>query len=101
MYQLLYFLFIPLVNTEIPSFQYKRIFLETSEWTKYISTFSHPGYIQTKIECGSLCSSMKDSCDMFIYEDEGCFAGHLEHSESHSMTNDLSGTHSAYIDLSK
>ena len=94
-----FLIFIPFVLSS-STFHYKRIFLETNEWTAYISDYIDPEYIETKIECGSLCSTMQDSCDFFVY-DQGCFAGHLQNTEAHTETKDLSGTHSAYVNLSK
>ena len=95
----IFLIFIPFVQSS-STFQYKRVYLETNEWTNYISDYIDSEFIETKIECGSLCSTMEDSCDFFVY-DQGCFAGHLQNTEAHSETKDLSGTHSAYVDLTK
>lgn len=95
----IFLIFIPFVQSSL-TFQYKRVYLETNEWTNYISDYIDSEFIETKIECGSLCSTMEDSCDFFVY-DQGCFAGHLQNTEAHSETKDLSGTHSAYVDLTK
>ena len=61
-------------------FQFKRMWLETSEWSQYITKLTEKDIVQTKIECGSECANdlHNQACDVFVVENEKCFTAFLK-----------------------
>ena len=48
---------------------YKRLNLKFTNWKKFIHTTTSY-YVDKTIECGSVCNSEFDQCDMFVYHKE-------------------------------
>ena len=83
-------------------FQFKRIWLETSEWSQYITKLTEKDIVQSKIECGSECANFihNQACDVFVVENEKCYTGFLSHSKNDHVSG-LSGTQGVYVNLAK
>ena len=66
---------------------YKRLILDGSEWSKFISK-TIPFYVKTKIECGASCSHHDSSCDLFIFKPElkKCYLGITENGNTNYLT---------------
>ena len=45
---------------------YKRLHMKFMNWKKFIHTTTSY-YVDTTIECGAVCNSQFDQCDMFVY----------------------------------
>ena len=66
---------------------YKRLILDGSEWSKFISK-TIPFYVKTKIECGASCSHHDSGCDLFIFKPElkKCYLGITENGNPNYLT---------------
>ena len=66
---------------------YKRLILEGSEWSKFISK-TIPFDVNTKIECGASCNHHDASCDLFIFKSESqkCYIGITENGNTNYLT---------------
>ena len=83
-------------------FQFKRMWLETSEWSQYITKLTEKDIVQTKIECGSECANdlHNQACDVFVVENEKCYTGFLSNTQNNYVSG-VSGTQATYINLAK
>ena len=81
--------------------QYKRIYLEGSEWSEFISKtmdFKTNGII----ECGTVCSAQFDGgCDLYAPQKSPklCHIGYFDNTVTDYLTGQ-SGTQPVYINLS-
>ena len=92
----------PVIQALNSQFQFKRIWLETSEWSQYITKLTEKDIVQSKIECGSECANFihNQACDVFVVENEKCYTGFLSHSKNDHVSG-LSGTQGVYVNLAK
>ena len=65
---------------------YKRLNLKFTNWKKFIHTTTSY-YVDKTIECGSVCNSEFDQCDMFVY-----------HKDIYRCHIGIFDTDSAYLD---
>ena len=80
---------------------YKRMMLEGSEWTVFISKTT-TSQMQSLVECGAACSGIFGSgCDVFSLHSssKSCHVGYLSNTNTEYLTDDESGSQPVYIDF--
>ena len=79
---------------------FKRIYLNFIDWKEFIhGTTNH--YTHSTIECGSVCNSYLDQCDVFVYHQEinRCHVGLLEMKSDY--LNAYAGIYPVFFSYSK
>ena len=74
--------------------------MKFNDWKKFIHTTT-TYHVDTTIECGSVCNSQFDQCDLFVYHKdiERCHVGRFELNSGYM--NGYSGTYPVHLSIGK
>ena len=81
---------------------YKRLQMKFMNWKKFIHmTTSY--YIDTTIECGGVCNSQFEQCDMFVYHKDiqRCHVGRFELDSGYLNGYGDGGTYPVHLSMGK
>ena len=79
---------------------YKRLHLNFIDWKQFVHQTTN-NYAYSAIECGSVCNSYLDQCDVFVYHQEinRCHVGLLEMKSDY--LNGYAGIYPVFFSYSK